>query len=180
MASQTVSEALPSLSYNTNGRTCEEPDEYIDEDNYGIVNYNMLFNYVKIMKELEPFALRCYEAPYQLYFVVAQPYKDKYEQNKSWYRYKGMDYVRKFCKPKDYVLSTEIKASQVHVNALVWTEKDLSKFHKKGCGKRYGFYVTKMNLKTQQDRFNVLSYMMKEARKRYFHLFRDYVYKIKL
>lgn len=129
-----------------------------------IPKYCILNNYSRLpsWKVIE----RSYE-DCDLYFMVFKPLNKTYDS-----KFNGMDHVRKKigAKHKAVIITREIHAKKVHYNAMVFTDKDLSKLHDKSTN-RYMIYSKKV---PYLDKYKIHDYIVKESHTRYFHGFVDF------
>lgn len=111
------------------------------------------------------------------YFIVFAPFNAAYAKDTTYFNTKGMnrvnDLFRKDMKIDACMLTKEINATKVHINALVHSQSDLSKLHLKHCYNRYNMFVS--ILPTLSDRKNVLHYILKEEQERTFTKYVDYI-----
>lgn len=116
---------------------------------------------------------RTYEEPDKWYLVVFKPFNKTYSKWLEWYTFKGLDNCRKYFKrPTAYIMTREIEAQKVHINALVCTSTppvDGVVYNNK-----YKVYVSELS--TLGDRRRVLAYITKEFRNRPYNLYLDYLY----
>lgn len=109
------------------------------------------------------------------YLVVFKPYDKAYEKDKDWFAVKGLDSCRKlFKKPEAYILTREVNASKIHVNAIVATKIDMSYKHDKTYCNRYKIHVSQ--LRHVSDRISALDYITKESKDRTFVKYLDYLH----
>lgn len=112
----------------------------------------------------------------QFYYLVSKPYDITYARDPAWYDHKGLDHNRRlFSKYGDtYVVTKEIlNCSKIHHNILIASTHDLrSMYHGKAMNKFK--YSCSKPFSTRQDIQTVLDYIFKEAKQRYFELYRDY------
>lgn len=111
------------------------------------------------------------------YYVVFKPFNKTYTKMLDWYTIKGLDSCRKyFKKPEVYILTREIDAEKIHINALVCTRTppvDGSVYNNK-----YKLHVSELS--TLGDRMRVLTYVTKEFYNRSFYQYLDYLYNPKV
>lgn len=121
---------------------------------------------------------RTYEYPIRWYYLVFKPFNSSYDEV-MYSRPLGpiSDYLRsRGCDLQ--ILSREIVAPKIHVNALVTSLTDLTELNGKNITKRgLGFKLHVQHVPTLADRLEVFSYMFKEAEKRPFLLFVDHLCK---
>lgn len=123
--------------------------------------------------DMERIINRSYEGPCKWYLVVFKPFNKSYAKWGDWYTYKGLDSCRKYFKrPRAYILTREIKAEKVHINALVCTERP--PVHQAVYNNKYKLHVSELS--QLGDRHRVLTYITKESRVRPFNLYLDYIY----
>lgn len=122
---------------------------------------------------------RTYEYPIRWYYLVFKPFNSSYDEE-LYSRPLGpcSDYLRSIgCDLQ--ILSREIIAPKIHVNAIVTSITDLTELSGKNITKRgLGFKLNVQHLPTLGDRQGVFSYMFKEAEKRPFVLFVDHLSKL--
>lgn len=117
---------------------------------------------------------RTYESPYKWYMVVFKPFNKPYALDPDWYAFKGLSKCRDmFKKPQAVVLTREVNAEKIHVNAIVCTDQALLHRHDRAYCNKYKIYV--VELPQQRDRQNALSYISKEAKTRTFKKYMDYI-----
>lgn len=121
---------------------------------------------------MEALAERTYEKPYKWYYVVFKPFNLPYERDKAWYEFKGLDACRKYFKrPKVAILSREIQAEKIHINALVCTDQ----FLKHGYSNRK-YKLGVYEIHDIDGRRRTLKYLLKESGFRSFKLYLDYIF----
>lgn len=131
------------------------------------------YNYVaSIYKQL---VYRSYEDRYSWYYVVFKPFDDSYTLPK-YFNVLGAcsDYLRS--KSVLGILSREVIAPKIHVNALVVSREDLLALHGKNIQKRglkYKLHIERCE--TFEHRDNVLQYMFKEVDQRDFTIYLDHL-----
>lgn len=125
--------------------------------------HNIVYDYYYIVE-------RTYEQPFKWYFLTFKPFNKGYESDPAFYAKKGIDHCRKkIGKVTAYLITREIKATKIHINALVCSDRDLSKLHEQKTNK-YFIYCEQV-----KNRFQVFDYIFKESRERYFNKFIDFV-----
>lgn len=119
------------------------------------------------------FSNRTYESM-KCYYLVFKPLNRPYEIDPEWFKFKSLDRCRKLLKCSDYFLTREINATKVHINALVYSTRDMvNEFHEKTRLNK--FFIHCEELKTKEHRDNVLNYITKESSTREFLKYRDYI-----
>lgn len=112
------------------------------------------------------------------YYIVFQPYNQKYEQYEYEIINRGMDnigqWLRKRCHSFAYILTRETIATKVHYNAIVFSTSTylVDNFHNSTVARKYQAHV--------QLAYNIpklLEYMLKEALERDFSRLTDYDFK---
>lgn len=102
---------------------------------------------------------RTYEDNLKWYFVVFKPFNKPYLKDPDWFAVKGLDNCRQhFKKPSAYILTREIEAEKIHINALVCTSTP--PIHDSVYNNKYKLHVKL--LLTIIDRQSVLTYITKE------------------
>lgn len=135
-------------------------------------------DYMELYNLFHSIISRTYEEPYQYYFVIFKPYDDPYNRDPSWFKYKGIDKCRQLFKTPQYLLLTrEVDAKKIHVNALVCTDQDLMKRHNTSYCKRYK--LTVIHSPTILSRENRATYMLKEHKIRPFTKYIDFYHYIR-
>lgn len=115
---------------------------------------------------------RSYESPYYWYQVVFKPFDNKYDANPEWFRDKSLDYAFKYFKRAQVkIVTREVNASKIHINALVCTDRPL--VHGRNLN-RHKLYVSR--LPDIGSRLRVFDYMVKERFDRPFYHYKDYNY----
>lgn len=112
------------------------------------------------------------------YYVVFSPMNEAYIRDKEWFRYKGLDKCRqKIPRGSCNALTREIlDCSKMHINALVRCKQNVvDLLDNKKAYNKYHMYVSVVG-DTPEDKKRVIRYMFKEASKRPFHLYQDYLY----
>lgn len=128
-------------------------------------------NYHSICYDYYYIVNRTYEEPFRWYFLTFKPFDKPYEKDPVFYHKKGLEHCRKKVgKTEAYFYTREIKASKVHINALVLSSSDLSILHEKQTNKYFIYSVQIPNM----DRFKVFDYIFKESRERYFNKYIDF------
>lgn len=108
------------------------------------------------------------------YYLVFKPFDDSYNQRASWFESsKWLDWVRKrFLTERTVILTVEKYAKKHHVNAIVFSYRDLMYNHDKSVANKCKIHcqevVNMLTLPTVRD------YIFKEAQLRMFHLYHDY------
>lgn len=128
-------------------------------------------NYPEMQRLTDP--LLNHQGNGRWYFLVFKPFDWGYNLKMDWYMSpKWMDYVRKlFPLESVIILTTEKNETKHHVNALVFSEHDLSTMHDKNISNKCKVYATVVN---PGEQFNVRNYIFKEARTRVFMRYHDY------
>lgn len=144
----------------------------IDGDDFIMPNYCLFHNYNSVKKAMGHIIQRTYERPNEWYFLTFKPFNKNYERDLDWYTTKGLDHCRKRVgKVKAYIMTREIKATKVHINMIVVTDRPLSdELHEKQTN-RYFIYCQKCI-----NRFDTFEYIIKESKSRYFNKYVDYVF----
>lgn len=147
-------------------------DYHTDDDGIIIPTHCVFHNYHTVHARVCHLTDRSYEIPHNWYFIVFAPFNKNYERDIKFYQYKGLDHVRKkIGRVKCMIMTREINAKKVHINALVCTTRNLQDELKEMKTNKYSIYCKKAI-----DRRKALVYMLKEARTRYFHEYIDYQY----
>lgn len=121
-----------------------------------------------------PYINRTYESPFKWYLVVFKPYDKPYEQDREWFRFKGLSSCRNlFKKCQVALLTREIYAAKIHINAVVCTDQDLMRRHDTTYNNRYKIDVSELHRLC--DRQNSLIYITKEEKDRSFANYLDYI-----
>lgn len=108
------------------------------------------------------------------YFVVFNPFNKTYGKDPDWYKFKGIDKCRRRFKNYEFmILTREIDAAKVHINLLICSKQDLRPYDKSVYCNKYKLCVQRCD--TLGDRLSVLVYMQKEAQKRTFKQYLDYI-----
>lgn len=108
------------------------------------------------------------------YGLTFKPYNTAYDKDKDWFQVKGMDSCRrKLGKIKAGVYTREIDATKTHINAMVFSEKDLAQLHDSSMSNKYKIFSTLLS--GQLDRQNWLTYITKEEDHRTFTKYLDYI-----
>lgn len=129
-------------------------------------------NYNRLYDEHIHRVVRSYEGC-KFYFMVFKPYDKPYLEDKEWYYSRALDAV--YNKLKNYcpllIVTREYDAAKCHINALCVSSADLeAKFHDKSSHNKFKMYASKST-----DRIQAFIYMFKEAQKRYFVKYQDYI-----
>lgn len=116
---------------------------------------------------------RSYE-DHKWYFVVFKPFNRAYDKNPDWFAIKGLDHCRKMFKsPAAYILTREVNAEKIHINALVCTKENVCLRHDKSYCNKYKIHVNEMT--SVCDRHRVLAYITKENTSRPYVNYLDYL-----
>lgn len=116
---------------------------------------------------------RTYELPYRWFYVCFKPFNKAYGKDPNWFAYKGLDKCRKFFKKPEVLLMTrEIDAAKIHINALVCTKEDLTRHDQAIYSNKYKVSVFLCD--TTLYKQNVSTYIRKESMTRTFERYLDY------
>ena len=117
---------------------------------------------------------RSYEEPVKWYLIVFKPYDKPYGRDPAFFIHRGLDKCRKLLKrPHAYVMTREIKAAKVHVNAIAATSQDILRHHDQSYCSKYKIHVQLLH--NLGDRRRALAYITKESNERTFEKYRDYL-----
>lgn len=141
-----------------------------------------LSNSILIDRQLTSFdMLKIYYGPYigrtywtdGWYFLTFKPLDIPYAEDKKWFETKAIrKYYDKFRpKAKMMWLTRETESSKIHVNMLIYSTEDLSKFHDKILFHKVKVYSNKI---VYTDRYKIWDYIFKEAKDREFYYSVDY------
>lgn len=130
----------------------------------------------RVSIQWESIISRTYEKPFDWYLVVFSPINKAYTKDPDFFKVKGLDKCRMmFKKPQAYVMTREIHNCQkIHVNGLVCTDQDLMKRNTTIYCNKYYVHVQRLPLPVDRDR--VLTYITKEATKRTYLKYLDYLH----
>lgn len=141
------------------------------EDRAGGAVVEAMTNWYHLM---EGIVENTYELPVQWYLVIFKPYNRPYERDPDFFKVKGLDKCRKlFRKPQAYVVTREVEAEKVHVNAIVATAQQLENLHDQSYCSKYKLHV--QILHSLGDRRRALAYITKEHKMRTFTKYLDYI-----
>lgn len=132
-----------------------------------------------VKRSMEPCTIgrlidRTYEKPVRWFFVVFKPYNRAYNKDPAYFRIKGLSKCRDaFIKPEAILLTREMEAEKVHINALVATTADPSYLHEKSYCNKYKVYVDEVC--TRSSLLRVKDYILKESKHRTFEKYLDYI-----
>lgn len=141
------------------------------EDRAGGAVVEAMTNWYHLM---EGIVANTYELPVRWYLVIFKPYNAPYGRDPDFFKVKGIDKCRKlFRKPLAYVVTREVEAEKVHVNAIVATEQKLESQHDRSYCSKYKLHVQQLN--TLGDRQRALVYITKEHKQRTFIKYLDYI-----
>jgi len=113
----------------------------------------------------------------QFYYIVLAPYDRSYKNEPQWYMDKGLDFAhRLFSKHgKTLVITREtLHCSKVHINVLVASTTNLVLLYHKKALNKYKVSWCEAVQQNSQNLERVLDYIFKDARERYFELYKDY------
>lgn len=139
----------------------------VEEDSY-------LYEPIPIIRAYRKILSRTYESPLKWYFLVFAPLDKAYNTDPLWFTTKGLDACRKkVTSAESFFITKEVKATKVHINALVLSDKPLDEFNGKFLSRsRYRIWSAAC-----LDRKSVFDYITKEFKTREPILFKDYLYK---
>lgn len=107
------------------------------------------------------------------YLLVFSPMDAPYDISKQWFDQRGLDTIyKKFDKFDKYIVTKEIDSKKVHFNVLVNSLKDYSLWN----GKKYNHKFHCHAQRVIWHRQKVLEYIIKEAKRRPYHLYVDFNY----
>jgi len=108
------------------------------------------------------------------YSVVCKPYNNTYDKYHDWYQVKAIDFIRKKigCTISHLYTREILDCAKTHYNIVVCTSYDLMLMDDK---KDNRFYYSVKKLDTYSDIKRWIRYICKEAYKRRFILYLDYI-----
>lgn len=110
------------------------------------------------------------------YYLTFKPYNRAYENKLAWFTFKGLDYCRKyfiFRSAYCNILTREIEANKVHINALCCLPNDQILCQQNAdYNNKYKIYISELD--NIGDRKRVLNYIVKEMANRAYQKYVDY------
>lgn len=145
------------------------------ELNTAIPSYNMMQNYDIVYEELEPFIKRSYEGK-DWYYLVSKPFDASYKNDQDWFTSESYadntaTLLYRIDSEMDFLIVKEKNAIKHHLNVLISSDVDMIKHHDKNKY-RARWHINKLS--SIGDRTQVLKYILKEAKIRYFREDIDY------
>lgn len=135
---------------------------------------NQIGNYNELYEEYRLPLSRTYWSK-GWYFLTFKPFNKTYEEDPSWYNEKLIRKVYDRFRPmaKLMWLTRETEATKTHVNLLIYTDKDISKYNDSIFFNKAKVFCVGI---VAQDRFNIFNYIFKESKNRWFYYHTDYKY----
>lgn len=161
-----------SLSNNERSPKVKAGDT-INIEPFKMPTYCLFRNFRKMIQEHLKYVLRTYEGA-NWYFLTFSPFNKNYQRDLDKYKDRGLDIVRRYLTRNlkghhVLILTKEIEATKVHINALICTPHNLvKKMHKHRTNEYF------IHCEYAQNREAILRYIFKEAENRYFKLYKDY------
>lgn len=137
-------------------------------------NYHILIN-----RYMSKFSTYINDDDHSWYYLVFKPFKKTKSLNYQWYMTKGLDYCRKKISNHAivYLCTLEYESESPHINVLVYGRTDsLDQFlgtMNNGTPKHCNKYAYYGSIAIFGER--VLKYVLKEAKVRFFHKYKDYL-----
>lgn len=147
---------------------------FIDEASEAVSEGKAVAGALTYRQQMLALISRTYEKPFQWYFIVAKPYNRSYEKDTDWYQSKGINCVRRHLSKisECLIITRELLAEKTHINLIVCSSLPMLDRHESDLCNKYKLHV--QQLCTQNDRYNVLDYITKEANKRPYIKYQDY------
>lgn len=107
------------------------------------------------------------------YYLTFKPLDIPYAEDLKWYEINAIKKLYDKFRPLSKImwLTREITATKIHINMLIYSESDLTKFHDKILYHKVKVYSTPVEY---LGRFKVFDYIFKESKERYFMYGDDY------